>query len=247
MSNAPEPFPSSSAGFEPTRWSVVVAAKGEQTNLAREALEDLCGAYWPPLYGFIRRSGYSSADAQDLTQGFFERFIAKDYLSDVAQDKGRFRSFLLASLKHFLANQRDREKAEKRGGSIRIVPFEFENAESSYCIQPSHNLTPETIFEKQWATTLLSRVLNRLKDQYQRSGKGKLFETLKASLAGSKESLPYSTLAEQLEMSEAAIKVAVHRLRQHYRELLRDEISRTVASPAEIEAELRYLFGVLSA
>ena len=237
----------SAAGtFEPTRWSVVLAAGKSDDPATVQALEVLCRSYWQPLYAYVRRQGYSTHDAQDLTQAYFERLFEKKYLQQVAPSKGRFRAFLLASLKHFLANEADRARAQKRGGQARFVPLHFDQAESTCCIEPADPVSTDAIFEKQWAATLLQNVLSLLEQDYVDAGKGHLFAALKDTLAGPRESIPYSALGATLGMSEGAIKTAVHRLRSRYREILRAEIERTVASPSQVEAELRELFAALS-
>ena len=211
-----------------------------------QALEVLCRSYWQPLYAYVRRKGYSTHDAQDLTQAYFERLLEKKFLRQVAPSKGRFRSFLLASLKHFLANEADRARAAKRGGRATIIPLQYDQAESTYCMEPADPASADAIFEKQWAATLLQNVLAQVERDYAEGGKGALFATLKDTLTGPKESMPYAQLGSQLQMSEGAVKTAVHRLRQRYREVLRAEIQRTVASPTQVEAELRDLFAALS-
>ena len=181
-----------------------------------------------------------------MTQAFFAKLIAKHYLGDVDRSKGKFRSFLLASLKHFLANEWDKTRAQKRGGSHTFVALDAQTAESRYHLEPVDTLTADKIYERRWALTLLDEVLNRLRDEYTADGKAKLFDQLKETLTGERSTIPYAEIGQQLGMSEGAVKVAVHRLRQHYREQLRAEIAETVASPGEVEEELRHLFAVLS-
>ncbi len=231
--------------FATTRWSVVLAAGDENTPGAREALARLCDIYWYPLYAFVRRWGHTADDAQDLTQEFFTRLLEKHYLGDVRPERGRFRSFLLASLKHFLLNERDRVLAQKRGGGQRPVPLEGETAEGRYLREPCEPSTPETIFERRWALTLLDRVLARLQDEYAASGRERLFEALRGTLTGETDAPRYAQLAARLEMTEGAVKVAVHRLRRRFGALLREEIADTVAEPGEIDDEIRYLFKAL--
>jgi RNA polymerase sigma-70 factor (ECF subfamily) len=205
----------------------------------------LCQVDWYPLYAFVRRRGHSPHDAQDLTQEFLVRLLEKDYLGDVDRAKGRFRSFLLTALKHFLSKEWARAKALKRGGSHRIVSFDGLSAEDRYLREPADDATPERFFEQRWALTLLDRALTRLHEEYDAAGKSALFEQLQGCLTGDRELLPYVQLAARLDMSEGAVKVAVHRLRQRYRGVLRDEIAQTVADPAEIEDEIRHLFSAL--
>jgi RNA polymerase sigma-70 factor (ECF subfamily) len=207
----------------------------------------LCRAYWYPLYAFVRRQGVTPEDAQDLTQAFFERLIEKNFLADVQREKGRFRSFLLAALKHFLANEWDKSRAQKRGGGAVHVPIDTASDETRYGLEPAHLDTPEKLFERRWAITLLDRVLERLRDEHVKAGKAEWFEQLKPCLTAEKAALGYAELGARVGLSEGAVKVAVHRLRQRYRELLRSEIAETVDSPGEVDEELRHLFTALSA
>jgi RNA polymerase sigma-70 factor (ECF subfamily) len=225
--------------FVTTHWSVVVRAGGKSAA----ALEKLCQTYWYPLYAYVRRQGHSPEDAQDLTQEFFAKLIAKHYLGDVDRSKGKFRSFLLASLKHFLANEWDKAHAQKRGGGQTIVSLD---AETRYKLEPADNISADKIFERRWALTLLDEVLKRVREEYAADGKTKLFDQLKVTLTGERSTIPYAELGAQLGMSGGAVKVAVHRLRQRYRDALRDEIAETVAGPEEVEEELRQLFAALS-
>jgi RNA polymerase sigma-70 factor (ECF subfamily) len=239
-------IPPGAAGFALTHWSVVLAAGRSDSTQARDALERLCRTYWFPIYAFVRRQGHSPHDAQDLTQEFFARLLAKHYLADADRAKGRFRSFLLASLKHFLANEWDKARAQKRGGGQVMIPIDIKTAETSCGFEPADDSTPDKIFERRWALTLLDQVLRRLRDEYVRDGKERLFEQLKPTLTEASRSVPYAEIATRLGTSEGAVKGAVHRLRQCYRELLRAEIADTVASPAEIDDEIRNLFAALA-
>ena len=232
--------------FETTHWSIILSAGRSDSTHAREAAEKFCAAYWYPLYAFVRRQGHGPDDAQDLTQEFFARLLARRSLGQVDPAKGKFRSFLLAALKHFLANEWDRAQAEKRGGEHTFVSFDQQTAEERYGNEPAHEATPEKLFERRWALTLLEQVLARLREENDADGKSDLFDRLKATLTGEEDAATYAAMAAQLGMTEAAVKVAVHRLRQRYRELLRKEIARTVNSDGEVEEELRYLFAVLS-
>lgn len=235
------------ARFGDTHWSVVLSAANKQRlTEATEAREKLCCIYWPPLYAYIRRSGASPHDAQDLTQEFFARFLEKDYLAAVDQGKGRFRSFMLAALKHFLSNERDKARAQKRGGGQSPLPLDFACAETHVGFQPADKSTPELLFERQWATTLLEQSLARLRREYVSQGKEPLFEQLKTTLTDGRGGTAYAALAAKLDMTEAAVKMAVHRLRQRYRECLRAEIAQTVATEGEIEDELRHVMGVFA-
>ena len=230
-------------GFVTTRWSVVLSARGDTTR-AQSALAKLCTTYWYPLYAFVRRQGYGPHDAQDLTQEFFARLLEKGWLGDVARERGRFRSFLLASMKHFLANEWDRAHALKRGGRTTLLRLDDESAEARYRNEPADQTTAEQLFDRRWALTLLEQVLTRLRAEMEVAGKLPQFEALKFSLMGEKTA--YADVARELGMTEGAVKVAVHRLRERYRALVRAEIADTVASSTEIEDELRHLFAALS-
>lgn len=234
--------------FVTTHWSVVLTATGSDTTQAHAALEGLCRMYWYPIYHFVRRQGHSMHDAQDLTQEFFARLLAKNFLSGADESRGRFRSFLLASFKHFLANEWDRARAQKRGGGMIPISIDAAAAETSChsMIEPADPATAEKIFERRWALTLLEQVLRRLREEYTSTGRGKLFEQLKPTLTEASRTVKYAEIAEQLGTTEGAVKVAVHRLRHQYRELLRAEIAETVSSPEEVEDELRNLFSALS-
>ena len=232
--------------FTTTHWSLVLAAGLGSTTRSQSALAKLCQIYWYPLYAYVRRQGYNPHDAQDLTQEFFARLLKRSDLSKVDQSKGKFRSFLLASMKHFLANEYDRNQAQKRGGGEAIVSLDVQDAENRYILEPADQVTAEDIFERRWALTVLDEVLKKLSAEYEAAGKKNLFDILKTCLTGEKNSLPYAELAEQLKISESAIKVTAHRLRRRYRALLYAEIADTVENPAEVETELRYLRAVLN-
>jgi RNA polymerase sigma factor (sigma-70 family) len=235
------------AQFGRTQWSVVLSAAGKKNPaLAEQALEKLCRVYWLPLYTYIRRQGESPHDAQDLTQEFFACLLQKDFLRTVDQTKGRFRSFLLASLKHFLSNQRDRRRAQKRGGGQSPLSLDFSAAETHAAFQPADGRTPEKAFERSWALALLEQTLGQLRKEYCDRGREGMFEQLKTTLTEGRGGVAYAELAARLEMSEAAVKMAVHRLRQRYREVLRAEIAETVARESEVEDELREVFRALS-
>ena len=231
--------------FATTHWSVVLAAGGSDVPQARDALEKLCRAYWYPLYAYVRRRGYSPADAEDLTQAFFAWLLERDWLGRADQQRGRFRSFLLTSLGNFLANEWDKARAQKRGGG-RVVPLQRDEAETRCAREPVDHLTPEQSFEWRWALTLLDQVMNRLSAEFARDGKEALFEALKPCLLGERTAQPYAALASTLAMTEGSVKVSVYRLRQRYRQLLRDEIANTVAKPEEVEEEMCHLFAVLA-
>jgi RNA polymerase sigma factor (sigma-70 family) len=238
--------PSDAAGFAATRWTLVLAAaRGNVTPRAAEAMAELCRVYWYPLYAYVRRRGHDSHEAEDLTQEFFLRLLAKNYLADADREKGKFRAFLLASLRHFLANEWDRSQAQKRGGGQTVLPISTVDAESRYRLEPWHDLTPERLFERQWALTVLDQVLLRLRAGFAAEGKETVFNRLKQFLTGGRESGSYAQVAADLEMSEGAVKTAVHRLRRRYRQLLRDEIAQTVAGPEEVDGEIEYLLACL--
>jgi len=232
--------------FPRTHWSVVVSASEPGSSRAAEALEKLCRTYWYPLYAYVRRRGKSVPDAQDLTQEFFARLLGRHWLERADQTKGRFRTFLLTALERFLANEWDKEHAIKRGGDRQFVPLDWATAETRYGSEPADPLTPEQVFERRWAITLLNEVLEKLGTEYRAEGKRELFASLKLSLVSDRSSLPYAELARSLHLSESGVRVAVHRLRQRYRELLRGEIASTVDSAEAVDAEMRHLFNVLA-
>ena len=232
--------------FVTTHWSVVLRAGRQDTTRARDALAKLCQTYWYPLYAYVRRRGHSPHDAEDLTQEFFTRLLQKNYLADVRREKGKFRSFLLAALNHFLASEWDRVRAKKRGGGKAAISLNADAAETRYRLEPADPMTAERIYERRWALTLLNQVLESLQREFESDGKQALFNELRFCLTGERTKLPYTELAERLGMSESALKVTVHRLRQRYREVLRAEIANTVSSREEIEEEIRHLFAVLA-
>jgi len=225
---------------------MVMKASRASAPGSREALSQLCELYWPPLYGFARRQGYSVEQAQDLTQAFFARFLEKQDVQDADPARGRFRSFLLGSFKHFLANEYDRERAKKRGGDQVKIALEVDSAEARFAAEPADDLTPEALFERQWALGVIDRVMDALRADLMKSGKEATFDELKGLLVGEKEQGGYAAIARTLGTSEGAIKVTVHRLRQKFRERLRAEIAATVADDAEIEDEIRYLMAILA-
>jgi RNA polymerase sigma-70 factor (ECF subfamily) len=244
------PWPNGPASFPTTRWSRILAAREADpaASEAREALAELCRAYWYPLYTFIRSRGHDPETSRDLTQDFFARLIEADFLAGVDRGRGKFRSFLLAACTHFLANRRDFERAAKRGGGRRIVSIDATEAEGRYGLEPSHRLTPEALFARRWALTVLAQALDRLRDEHQATGPAQLerFEALRQTLTGDGRRVPYAELAARLGMTEGAIQVAVHRLRRRYREVLRELIAATVSDPAEIDEEIRDLFAALA-
>ena len=233
--------------FVTTHWSVVLAAGRSQTTQARAALAELCQTYWYPLYVYVRRRGYNPHDAQDLTQAFFARLLERQSLASADPERGRFRSFMLASMNHFLASEWEKVRAQKRGGGREILSLDLVAAEQRFDLEPASTDSPDKLFDRQWAIALLDKVLNLLEDEYRRERKADLFDALKRTLTGARETHPYSELAKSLDMSEGAIKVAVHRLRRRYRELLQAEIAQTVAAPNEAAEEMKHLFQALSA
>lgn len=234
------------AAFNTTHWSVVLALSQGDSARAREAMANLCQTYWYPLYAYVRRRGYSAPDAQDLTQAFFARLLAHDSMATATPTLGRFRTFMLTAMQRFLASEWKQEHAQKRGGGLELLSLDWVAAEERFDLEPATHASPDKLFEKQWAVTLLDDVLKRLETEYQNDGKTALFAGLKQTLLGQRESQPYAELAGRLGLSEGAIKVAVHRLRKRYRELVRDQIAGTIEDPREIEAELRHLFQALA-
>jgi len=234
------------AWFKTTHWSSVLHAADSNDPTAEASLSRLCQTYWYPLYYYIRRLGHSPEDAQDLTQGFLARLVHKDYLKGVKQEKAKFRSFLLVALKGFLANEWDRAHRLKRGGGQELVSFDAQNTENRFLVEPVEEMSPEKAFERRWALALLSQVLSRLETEFCASNKAPLFQELKGFLSGEETGSSYAELGQRFGMSEANVKVTVHRLRRRYRELLREEVTTTVSSPEEINEEIRHLFATLS-
>lgn len=233
------------ARFATTSWSVVLQAASDNGTDTDSALSTLCAAYWYPLYAFVRRSGNSPADAEDLTQAFFADLLDKSKLAKTDPSRGRFRTFLLASLQNYLKNEHRKNTAIKRGGQHAILSLDFAAAESQFNLEPWHEQTPQSAFDKNWALALLNHVLNSLEQQYADSGKSDLFLALKGHLVGG-DSTPYAEIAAQLGMKEGAIKVGMHRLRERYGQMLRLQIAKTIEDPANVDQELKYLFQVIS-
>ena len=228
-----------------TQWSQVLAARDGSDTEARRALEALCQTYWQPLYAYIRHQGAGPDDARDLTQGFFVELLEKDFLADVDPEKGRFRSFLLASLRHYLSHERDKTRALKRGGGTTTLSLDVEAGEADYALRPTEAMTPVDVFERRWAMTVLERAMNRLGDESVTTGNGTQFEQLKQYLASAEPQEPYREAGEALGISEGAVATAVHRLRQRYGQCLRAEIAETVVNPAEVGDELRHMLEVV--
>ena len=238
---------SQAADFRTTHWSVVLAAGQTTTPQSAAALETLCQRYWYPLYAYLRRHGRSPHDAQDLTQSFFAHLLANHRLQTVHPAKGRFRSFLLVSLKNFLANEWDKAQALKRGAQFSFISVDAEMGEGRLRQELSHDATPDKAFEPSWALTLLETVLGQLKKEYARAEKPALFDALQGYLSGDKDAVPYAEMAARLNLTEAALKMSVRRLQRRFGEMLRAEIAHTVSRPEEIEEEIRALFAAVSA
>ena len=234
------------AVFATTHWSVVLTAGQSSSSQAAEALEKLCRTYWYPLYAYVRRRGNGVSDAQDLTQDFFYRLLDRDWLAQVDRRKGKFRSFLLMAMNHFLANEWDRAKRVKRGGRVFFQSYEDDACEQRFQEDARLDRSPEQLYEQRWAMALLETVLARLRGEATAAGRLEQFHELKGFLTGEKRSITYADLAAKLSTTEAALKMAVQRLRHRYGELLREEIANTVANPSEVEDELRHLMTILS-
>lgn len=232
--------------FATTRWTLVLAAGSRSTPAADVALEELCRTYWYPLYAYIRRHGHSREDAEDLAQSFFARFLQKNYLEKLRSEHGKFRAFLIASLKHFLANEWDRSRRQKRGSGLPPLSLDWQDADARYQINPADNLSPDKIYDRAWAVTLLERVIRRLREEHAAAGKGVLFDKLKPFLMLGRSEIPYEQAAGDLAMTEGTARVAVHRLRRRYRELLREEIGQTLSDPAQMAEEMRALFSAFA-
>jgi len=233
-------MPASPDGFfATTRWTMVRAAGAS----ADEALETPCTAYWFPLYAYVRRHGFSKEDAEDLTQAFFTKLLKRRDFAGLKQENGRFRAFLLAALKHFLSNERDRAGCLKRGGNITHLSLDWQSADAQFQIADCGQKAPDAAFDREWALALLERVVVRLGEESAADGKTERFERMKPFLTMGKGEIPYATAAAALEMDEGALRVAVHRLRKRYRELLKEEIAHTLSDPAMVEEELAVLLG----
>jgi RNA polymerase sigma-70 factor (ECF subfamily) len=241
----PSECPPASRKFATTHWSLVVAAGRNSSPQSKEALASLCGTYWYPLYACVRSQGFAPHDAQDLTQDFFARLLARNDFAAADRTKGRFRSYLSAALKHFLANHRDQARARKRGAGRVSVSLDFTTAEGRFSREPVHTDTADKAFARRWAMTLLERVLAQLRGEHENAGKAMSFDRMKDFLSGNQNATGYADVAADLNMTEGAVKVAVHRLRRRYRELLRAEIAQTVADSGEVDDEIRELFAAL--
>lgn len=232
-------------GFETTDWTLVRTARDGDDQRARSALQRLCRAYWLPLYAYVRHLGHSHEDAADLVQGFFTALLEKNYLRQVDAEVGRFRTFLLSSLKHFLSNERARQQALKRGGDLVLVPLDSREVERCWDGRPSGDGTPEDVFHRRWARTVIDRALSRLRSERAAVGKGKEFDLLSPHLIGEQPQSSYREMAGELGTSEGALRVAAHRLRTQFGEILRHEIRQTVMNPRDIDLEVRELLSTL--
>ncbi|MGO8836964.1 MAG: RNA polymerase sigma factor [Limisphaerales bacterium] len=240
--------PTSAPGdiFATTHWTVVLAAGKRSTPQSDRALEELCRAYWFPLYAYVRRRGHTREDAEDLTQAFFARFLEQNYLAGLSAERGRFRAFLLASLKHFLANEWDKSRRQKRGGGQTPLSLDWRIADTQFQVAATAEPSPDKAFDREWAVALLAKVIERLQAECEAEGRGKQFAELKVFLTAGKGELSHAEAAQKLGLDETAARVAVHRLRKRYRQLLRDEIAQTLADTADVDEEIRALFGAFS-
>ena len=232
--------------FATTHWTVVLAAGKRHTPQSDGALEKLCKTYWFPLYAYVRRRGHGKQDAEDLTQAFFARLLEKNFLANLDSEKGKFRAFLLAALKHFLANEWDKSQAQKRGGGAVNLSLDWQTADTKFQVAATNEPSPDKAFDREWALALLAKVIERLQSECAADGKGKLFEQLKMFLMAGGGDSAQAEVAKSLGMEEGAVRVAIHRLRKRYRALLRDEIAHTLTDESQVEAEMRALFGAFA-
>ena len=232
--------------FATTHWTVVLAAGQRHTPQADGALEELCKTYWFPLYAYVRRRGHAKADAEDLVQTFFAKLLEKNFLANLDSEKGKFRAFLLAALKHFLANEWDKSQAQKRGGGAAHFSLDWQTADTKFQVAATNEPSPDKAFDREWALALLAKVIERLQKECAADGKGKLFEQLKTFLMAGGGDSAQAEVAKSIGMEEGAVRVAIHRLRKRYRVLLRDEIAHTLSDDAMVEAEMRALFGAFA-
>jgi RNA polymerase sigma-70 factor (ECF subfamily) len=232
--------------FATTHWTVVLAAGKRHTPQSDGALEELCRTYWFPLYAYVRRRGHTKEDAEDSVQAFFARFLAKNYLEGLSAERGRFRAFLLASLKHFLINEWKKSQRLKRGGGKTNLSLDWETADTKFQVAATNEPSPDKTFDREWALALLAKVIERLQKECEEDGKAKLFGQLKIFLTAGKDESSHAEAARNLGMDETAVRVAVHRLRKRYRQLLREEIAQTLAEQADVDEEMRALFGAFA-
>ncbi len=248
--NSETPTPSSDTPrgdiFVTTRWTVVLSAGRKSSPQSDRALGELCQTYWYPLYAYVRRQGKTKEDAEDLVQAFFEKFLEKNYLEGLSAERGKFRAFLLASLKHFLANEWDKSQRQKRGGGVTHLSLDWQSADARFHLDPPDPASPDKTFDREWALALLERVIARLRDECVADGKEKLFVQSRGYLMVGESAIPYVDAANSLGLEEGAVRVAVHRLRKRYRQLLRDEIAQTLDDPAQVAEELRALQAALA-
>ena len=248
MGTAPSSQGSTAPGdvFATTHWTVVLAAGQRHTPSADAALEELCRTYWFPLYAYVRRRGHAKADAEDLVQAFFARLLTKNFLANLASERGKFRAFLLAALKHFLANEWDKAQAQKRGGGAAHLSLDWQTADTKFQVAATQEPSPDQAFDREWALALLTKVIERLQKECAADGKAKLFEELKGFLMAGKNETAQSEMAKALGMEEGAVRVTVHRLRKRYRVLLRDAIAQTLTDESQVDEEMRALFGAFT-
>ena len=232
--------------FVTTRWTMVLSAGRKSSPHSDRALAELCQTYWYPLYAYIRRQGRTKEDAEDLVQAFFARFLEKNYLEGLAAERGKFRAFLLAALKHFLANEWDKTQAQKRGGGAEHLSLDWQDADERFHLDPPDPTNPERLFDREWALALLARVIARLAAECMQDGKAELFARAKGFLTVGQDAIPYADAARELGLDEGALRVAVHRLRKRYRALLREEIAQTLVEPGQVEEELGSLLAALA-
>jgi RNA polymerase sigma-70 factor (ECF subfamily) len=233
--------------FATTHWTVVLAAGKRHTPQSDNALEELCRTYWFPLYAYVRRRGHTKEDAEDSVQAFFARFLAKNYLAGLNAERGRFRAFMLASLKHFLINEWKKSQRLKRGGGEKNLSLDWQTADTKFQVAATNEPSPDKAFDREWAVALLAKVIERLQKECETDGKAKLFGQLKIFLTTDKGETAQAKVAKKLVMDESTARVAIHRLRKRYRKLLRDEIAQTLSSDADVDEEMRALFGAFSA
>jgi RNA polymerase sigma-70 factor (ECF subfamily) len=246
-SHHPEPRPEPNCWFTTTHWSVVLRARDDESTRARDGLAALCQTYWPPIYAYLRREGHAPADAEDLTQGFFVHLFEQDFLSHLQHREGKFRSFLLKFLKHYVSDVRDKARSQKRGGGQTFISLDELKEEERHALEPADALTADQVFERRWAQRLMERAVARLRQEYVDDGKAELFDQLKDLQPGERGARTYVEIGAQFGLSETAVKSAVHRLRLRHRDVLRSEIANTIGSPSEVDAEIQHLMGVLSA
>lgn len=232
--------------FATTQWSLIQNAADSSNPAFREAMAELCRTYWSPVYTYVRYRGNDAESARELTQGFFAQLLEKKYVQDAQRGRGRFRSFLLTSVQHYLANENDRVQAQKRGGGMTLLQLDFDTVESTLSVEPVEQETPETVFEKRWAASVLKRTMEQLALEMGQAGKQETFRRLRPLLAGEALETPYREIAAELEITEGAVKVTVHRLRKKFGKLLRQEVSRTLSDPTSLDEEMRFLQGVLA-